>query len=108
MVRGHKDYHVVDLPLAMNHPAHVGMNKRNADQRDDEKEAAKDHAELDCCQAVHPVEEPSPHGSASGGLLSRQCGESDIRFDPAPVDPNSEARETLGSNHRRSEFVYPE
>src|SRR5215831_17797269 len=98
MVRGHKDYHVVDLPFAMNHPAHVGMNKRNADQRDDEKEAAKDQAELDCCQAVHPVEEPSPHGSASGGLLSRQCGESDIGFDPGSAEMSPETRETLGSN----------
>jgi hypothetical protein len=31
VIGGGKDYHVVDLPLAMNDPAHVGMNKRNTD-----------------------------------------------------------------------------
>ena len=61
------------------------LNKRNADQRDDNKEAAKDQAELDGRQAVQPSEEPSPHGLASG-FASRHCGESDIRFDPAPAE----------------------
>src|SRR5262249_25636309 len=62
IIGGDENHDVVGLPLAMNRPAHMRVNKRNADKRDDKKDAAKDQGELGGGQAVQPREERSPHG----------------------------------------------
>jgi hypothetical protein len=84
IVRGRKNHDVVDLPLAVNRPAHMGMDERYADQGDDKKQATKQQAKLGGCQAVQPDEEPSLHGSASTFWREATFWQNTIAVTPVP------------------------